>query len=98
MIILPLRCLCPDLRVPLEYSFRLTKRGSHLSGGERKGGKALEAAITSIICGISGLFIANVQTCAQTPDFPSCGQCQDTDKRVHSIKGRKEAADRQGHT
>lgn len=36
--------------------------------------------------------------CAQMPDFPNCGQCQDTDKRMHSIKGRKEAADRQGHT
>ena len=62
MIILPLRFLCSDLRVPLEHSFRLTKMGSHLSGGERKGGMALEAAITSIIRGISSLFISNVQT------------------------------------
>lgn len=57
MTILPLRCLCPDLRVPLEHSFCLTKMGKPFVGGERKGGMALEAAITSIICGSQPIYL-----------------------------------------
>lgn len=53
---------------------------------------ALEAVITSIICGNWGLFITNVQTLLhKCLTFPTCGQCQDMDKYMHSTIGIKEA-------
>lgn len=71
----------------------MTNMGSHLSEGEGEGKRGTWCCNNiNNLWPLKSIYLQCSNLVAQMPDFPNCGQCQDTDNHMHSIRGRKEAA------